>query len=138
MFSPPVTTPCTIQCVLVGNTSSGKTTTTNALFAQPLSATSRQRNTLRPRVYVESSAPDDPATIAQRNAAADAIKSMPSLNWLGYLSTTGVYGNTNGAEVTEDSPLEHPLQAYWGIYLSDEVKRKLDQLIEAWIKQSAI
>jgi predicted GTPase len=73
MFSPPVTTPCTIQCVLVGNTSSGKTTTTNALFAQPLSATSRQRNTLRPRVYVESSAPDDPATISQRNAAADAI-----------------------------------------------------------------
>ena len=73
MFSPPVTTPCTIQCVLVGNTSSGKTTTTNALFAQPLSATSRQRNTLRPRVYVESSAPDDPSIIAQRNAAADAI-----------------------------------------------------------------
>ena len=73
MFSPSIATPCTIQCVLVGNTSSGKTTTTNALFAQPLSATSRQRNTLRPRVYVESSAPDDPATIAQRNAAADAI-----------------------------------------------------------------
>ena len=72
MFSP-VTTPCTIQCVLVGNTSSGKTTTTNALFAQPLSATSRQRNTLRPRVYVESDVPDDPTTIATRNAEADAI-----------------------------------------------------------------
>lgn len=72
MFSP-VTTPCTIQCVLVGNTSSGKTTTTNALFAQPLSATSRQRNTLRPRVYVESDVPDDPTTIAARNSEADAI-----------------------------------------------------------------
>lgn len=31
---------------------------------------------------------------------------MPeSLSWIGYLSTTGVYGNTNGAEVDEESPL---------------------------------
>jgi len=28
-----------------------------------------------------------------------------SLAWVGYLSTTGVYGNTDGAEVTETSPL---------------------------------
>ena len=73
MSASPVTTPFSIQCVLAGNTSSGKTTTTNALFALPLSDTSRRRNTLRPRVYVESTAPDDPETIAARNAEADAI-----------------------------------------------------------------
>jgi len=38
------------------------------------------------------------------NAASDAIRSMPSLNWLGYLSTTGVYGDTGGAWVDETAP----------------------------------
>ncbi len=38
------------------------------------------------------------------NAAAEAIRTMPSLNWLGYLSTTGVYGDTGGAWVKEDAP----------------------------------
>ena len=38
-------------------------------------------------------------------AAGDAIKNMPSLSWLGYLSTTGVYGDTNGAWVNETAPL---------------------------------
>jgi nucleoside-diphosphate-sugar epimerase len=33
------------------------------------------------------------------------IVHSPDLEWVGYLSTTGVYGNTDGAEVTEDSPL---------------------------------
>lgn len=35
------------------------------------------------------------------SAARDAIRSIPSLNWLGYLSTTGVYGDTGGAWVDE-------------------------------------
>lgn len=33
----------------------------------------------------------------------DGLKQLP-LRWLGYLSTTGVYGNTGGAWVDEDSP----------------------------------
>ncbi|MEX0693325.1 MAG: SDR family oxidoreductase [Rhodospirillales bacterium] len=39
------------------------------------------------------------------NAAREAVIRMPSLNWLGYLSTTGVYGDTNGAWVNESAPL---------------------------------
>ncbi len=35
------------------------------------------------------------------NAAKEAIASIPSLTWLGYLSTTGVYGDTGGAWVDE-------------------------------------
>ena len=36
---------------------------------------------------------------------ADIISQLPMLRWLGYLSTTGVYGNTDGAWVDETSPL---------------------------------
>lgn len=37
---------------------------------------------------------------------ATAIASLdPKPAWIGYLSTTGVYGDTGGAEVTEESPL---------------------------------
>ena len=34
------------------------------------------------------------------------LKQLPALKWLGYLSTTGVYGNTEGAWVDESSPLK--------------------------------
>lgn len=33
------------------------------------------------------------------------ILAIPTLEWVGYLSTTGVYGNTQGAWVDEESPL---------------------------------
>jgi nucleoside-diphosphate-sugar epimerase len=33
------------------------------------------------------------------------IKAAPGVTWVGYLSTTGVYGDTGGAMVDEDSPL---------------------------------
>ena len=36
---------------------------------------------------------------------ANLISQLPMLRWLGYLSTTGVYGNTDGAWVDEMSPL---------------------------------
>lgn len=36
---------------------------------------------------------------------ADSIASAPSLRWIGYLSTTGVYGDTGGALVDEKAPL---------------------------------
>ncbi|MEQ9683464.1 MAG: SDR family oxidoreductase [Rhodospirillales bacterium] len=39
-------------------------------------------------------------------AAGDALEHAAAhIRWAGYLSTTGVYGDTGGAEVTEDSPL---------------------------------
>lgn len=39
------------------------------------------------------------------NQHAAEIAAMPKLKWLGYLSTTGVYGNHDGAWVDEDAPL---------------------------------
>ncbi|MFL2659605.1 MAG: SDR family NAD(P)-dependent oxidoreductase [Alphaproteobacteria bacterium] len=35
----------------------------------------------------------------------EQIKSLKTLKWFGYMSTTGVYGNTNGEMVDETSPL---------------------------------
>ena len=37
---------------------------------------------------------------------AAAFADLPTLSWLGYLSTTGVFGNTDGAWVDEDAPLK--------------------------------
>lgn len=39
------------------------------------------------------------------NMHAEDILRMPNLEWLGYLSTTGVYGDRNGGEVDENSEL---------------------------------
>lgn len=39
------------------------------------------------------------------NAASDILKTSANLTWLGYLSTTGVYGNTDGAFIDEKAPL---------------------------------
>ncbi len=44
---------------------------------------------------------DDPAFMA----GADIIRANDHIQWLGYLSTTGVYGNTDGAPVDESSAL---------------------------------
>ena len=44
---------------------------------------------------------EDPALGALAAAGA-----LPALRWAGYLSTTGVYGDTGGAWVDEDSPLQ--------------------------------
>src|SRR5690606_2416925 len=36
---------------------------------------------------------------------ADDIAALPDLAWIGYLSTVGVYGDTKGAWVDEESPV---------------------------------
>lgn len=52
------------------------------------------------------SAPPGQAGCPTLNAARDAITAnKSSLEWIGYLSTNGVYGDHQGAWVTEDSPL---------------------------------
>lgn len=43
----------------------------------------------------------DPLLAAQRDTI---IAQAPRLRWIGYLSTTGVYGDHDGARVNEDSP----------------------------------
>lgn len=47
--------------------------------------------------------PDDAGDPAVR-IMADALRRLPGLHWLGYLSTTGVYGDKGGAWVDEDTP----------------------------------
>ncbi|SDG36564.1 SDR family oxidoreductase [Roseospirillum parvum] len=44
----------------------------------------------------------DPLPLAVHRAE---LAALPGLRWAGYLSTTGVYGNTDGAWVDEESPL---------------------------------
>lgn len=52
---------------------------------------------------------DDAADAVLRWHAADIAK-LPNLKWLGYLSTTGVYGDTGGDWVDESAPV-NPTQA---------------------------
>ncbi|MEM7615286.1 MAG: SDR family NAD(P)-dependent oxidoreductase, partial [Pseudomonadota bacterium] len=60
---------------------------------------------LRSATHIVSSVPprggEDPALNVLREHADD----MPSLAWLGLLSTTGVYGDHDGDWVDEDAPL---------------------------------
>jgi nucleoside-diphosphate-sugar epimerase len=49
--------------------------------------------------------PDDGGDPVLQHHAAD-IAAAPSLSWIGYLSTVGVYGDRNGAWVDEDTPTE--------------------------------
>lgn len=51
------------------------------------------------------SAPPDRAGDPVLNAHGKDIGGLKNLAWVGYLSTTGVYGDTGGATVDENSPL---------------------------------
>ncbi|WP_428545233.1 SDR family oxidoreductase [Profundibacter sp.] len=51
-----------------------------------------------------STAPDDAGDPVLK-ALRDDIANAPNLEWVGYLSTIGVYGNHDGAWVDEDTPL---------------------------------
>jgi nucleoside-diphosphate-sugar epimerase len=52
-----------------------------------------------------TSVPPDAAGDPVLDCHQDAVVGIQSLRWLGYLSTTGVYGDTGGAVVDEDAPL---------------------------------
>jgi nucleoside-diphosphate-sugar epimerase len=52
-----------------------------------------------------SSVPPDAAGDAVLDWHEQAIACAESLRWVGYLSTTGVYGDTGGVAVDEDAPL---------------------------------
>lgn len=51
---------------------------------------------------VVTAAPEDGDPVLA--AHAEAIAAAPALRWIGYLSTTGVYGDRGGAVVTEITP----------------------------------
>ena len=55
--------------------------------------------------HLLSSVPPDAAGDPVLDCHAEAIAAMPPLRWIGYLSTTGVYGDTGGALVDETAPL---------------------------------
>ncbi|WNK00053.1 SDR family oxidoreductase [Thalassospiraceae bacterium LMO-JJ14] len=74
---------------------------THLWSGEVLSSTIRDR--LNASSHVLVSVPPDEKGDPVLNAAQEAIQAMPSLNWLGYLSTTGVYGDTGGAWVKEDA-----------------------------------
>lgn len=47
--------------------------------------------------------PGDQGDLVCQNMG-DILSVLPNLKWVGYLSTTGVYGNLDGATATEDMP----------------------------------
>ncbi|MBX3596662.1 MAG: SDR family oxidoreductase [Rhizobiaceae bacterium] len=70
------------------------------LFASRTIAPDLQRELTGVTHLVVSIAPDD-----QGDPVLDALKApMPALQWVGYLSTVGVYGDYSGAWVDEESP----------------------------------
>ncbi len=56
--------------------------------------------------HLLSSVPPDAGGDPVLDAHAAAIAAAPGLQWIGYLSTTGVYGDTGGAVVDETSPVQ--------------------------------
>jgi nucleoside-diphosphate-sugar epimerase len=54
--------------------------------------------------HVIASIPPDADGDPALRLHADALAALKSLEWVGYLSTTGVYGNHDGAWVDEDTP----------------------------------
>lgn len=60
---------------------------------------------LRDATHILVSVPPDEHGDPAFAATADVIASAPHLQWLGYLSTTGVYGDTGGRVVDETEPV---------------------------------
>ena len=60
---------------------------------------------LRQATHILMSAPPGEAGDPVLPALAQAIKAAPDMAWIGYLSTTGVYGDRQGGEVDETSEL---------------------------------
>jgi len=55
--------------------------------------------------HILHSVPPDAAGDPVYDLHADGIAALPGLAWMGYLSTTGVYGDSGGGWVDETSPL---------------------------------
>jgi nucleoside-diphosphate-sugar epimerase len=62
-------------------------------------------DSLRDITHILLSAPPDAQGDPVLDRHARDFAALPNLRWLGYLSTTGVYGNHDGAWVDEDSEL---------------------------------
>jgi len=60
---------------------------------------------LSPATDIFSSVPPDADGDPVLDCHGGSIAAMNSVRWIGYLSTTGVYGDTGGARVSETSPV---------------------------------
>lgn len=58
----------------------------------------------RQATHILATAPPLPAGDPALLAHGEALRENPALRWVGYLSTTGVYGDRGGAWVTEATP----------------------------------
>lgn len=63
------------------------------------------RGILSQATDILSSVPPDADGDPVLDCHGDSIASLNGLRWIGYLSTTGVYGDTGGARVNETSPV---------------------------------
>ena len=61
--------------------------------------------TLTGSTHLLHSIPPNPSGDPVLEAARDAIAALPTLEWIGYLSTVGVYGDQGGAWVDEETPV---------------------------------
>ena len=68
-------------------------------------ASAEARRLLAGSTHVLVSIPPDLEGDAVLRDFADDIAALPTLRWVGYLSTVGVYGDAKGAWVDEDSPV---------------------------------
>ncbi len=66
-------------------------------------ATPLDRSAFEGVTHILASAPPNPDDPALRHHAGD-IGALPEVEWVGYLSTTSVYGVTDGSAVNEDTP----------------------------------
>lgn len=63
------------------------------------------RQALRDATHLLTTAPPDATGDPVLAAHGEAIAAAPMLRWIGYLSTTGVYGDRGGARVHEATPV---------------------------------
>jgi hypothetical protein len=75
------------------------------LYAYNRQTPFRDSKALESVTHILISIPPDEQGCPVANKFGDIIAKLPKLRWLGYLSTTGVYGNTDGKSVDETSPL---------------------------------
>ncbi len=74
------------------------------VFSDDCQPSADLKNALKSATHILSSAPPSIAGDPVLAALADDIAQAPNLNWLGYLSTIGVYGDHNGGWVDEATP----------------------------------
>jgi nucleoside-diphosphate-sugar epimerase len=78
--------------------------------------------------HILSSVPPDEAGDPVLDGCGGALAALPGVGWIGYLSTTGVYGDYRGAWVDETSPLRPSLERAWRRVAAEEGWRDLLRL----------